>query len=110
MAQNTSAPAIAQSLAMAVIASSNAPLVLLGGDLTVVLASASFCTAFGLDAAAVPGLKIQELGDGEWNVPQLLSLLQATLSGQAEVTAYEMDLKRKGQDPRRLVLNAQKLE
>ncbi|MDB5594684.1 MAG: Signal transduction histidine kinase [Hyphomicrobiales bacterium] len=110
MVQHTSTPAIAQSLAMAVIASSNAPLVLLGGDLTVVSASASFCTAFGLNAAVVPGLKIHELGDGEWNVPQLRSLLQATLSGQAEVSAYEMDLKRKGQDARRLVLNAQKLE
>jgi len=41
-------------------------------------------------------------------VPQLRSLLSATLSSHARIEVYEMDLKG-GAAPRRLVLNAQKL-
>ena len=41
-------------------------------------------------------------------MPQLRSLLSATLSSHAKIEAYEMDLKG-GAAPRRLVLNAQKL-
>jgi len=49
-----------------------------------------------------------KLGTGEWDVPQLRSLLSATMSGLARVDAYEMDLDT-GEGARRLVLNAQKL-
>ena len=42
--------------------------------------------------------------------PQLRSLLQVTLSGAAQVEAYEMDLKRPGRDPRRLVITAHMLD
>jgi len=50
------------------------------------------------------------LGSGEWDVPQLRSLLKATLSGAADIEAYEMDLKRTGRDPRRLVITAHQLD
>ena len=42
-------------------------------------------------------------------MPQLRALLQATLSGAAEVDAYEMDLKRAGRATRRLVIAAHRL-
>ena len=100
---------IALSLMLAVVASSNAPLLLLDGDLTVIAASTSFCLAFQVDPVAVTNRGIFELGGGEWDVPQLRSLLKATSSGHAEIDAYEMDLIRQGHEPRRLVLNAQKL-
>ncbi len=103
-------PEAANSLALAVIASSNAPLVLLDGDLAVIAASASFCQAFDIDPASAPGRRLFELGAGEWDAPQLRSLLRATLSGQAEIQAYEMDLERKDREGRRLVLNARKLD
>lgn len=96
-------------LALAVIASSNAPLLLLDGDLDVVAASESFCAAFELDPASVAHRPLAALGAGEWNVPQLDSLLRATVAGHAEIDAYEMDLKRDGVDDRCLVLNAHKL-
>ena len=99
----------ADKLALAVIASSHAPLLLLDGDLTVVAASASFCRAFDIAPAAVSGRPLVALGSGEWNVPQLESLLLTIASGLAEIDAYEMDLARPGQENRRLVLNARKL-
>lgn len=103
-------PDAAASLAVALIASSKAPLILLAEDLTVIGASASFCRAFGIDARTVNGTKLPLLGSGEWNVPQLLSLLRATFAGAAAIDAYEMDLARKGQPTACLVLNAHKLD
>ena len=98
------------NLAMAVVASSSAPLLLLDEDLKVIAASDSFCRAFSIDPASVVGKALPELGAGEWNAPQLDGLLRATASGRAAVDAYEMDLKREGDDVRRLVLNARKLD
>jgi two-component sensor histidine kinase len=95
---------------LAVIASSTAPLLLLDADLTLIAASKSFCRAFRIDPTAIAGRPFGELGAGEWNVPQLMSLLNATASGYAEVDDYEIDLRRAGQGDRRLVLNAQKLD
>lgn len=100
----------ALSLMLAVIASSNTPLLLLDGDLGVIAASTSFCRAFQLEPASVPKSQFSGLGRGEWNVPQLMSLLEGTASGAAEVHAYEFDLKREGQAPRLLVMNAHKLD
>lgn len=98
------------SLMLAVVASSDAPLVLLDGDLKVVAASASFCRDFQIAPASVSGNRLSTLGQGEWDVPQLVSLLEGTASGAAKVYAYEFDLKRNGQAPRLLVMNAHKLD
>jgi two-component sensor histidine kinase len=103
-------PEAASSLALAVIQSSNAPTVLLDDDFNVIAASASFFGAFQIDAATTPGQSLYRLGEGEWDVPQLRSLLKATVAGHAEIDAYEMDLERAARTSRRLVLNARKLD
>ena len=111
MAVRISAPAtVAESLTLAMIASSDAPLLLLDGDLNIIGASHSFGRAFSVDNAAAPGLSVFDLGAGEWNLPKLRSLLSATASGQAAIEAYEIDLAPAGRDTRRLVIKAQKLE
>lgn len=105
-----SIPVTTTALGMALIASSKAPLLLLGDDLTVIAASASFCSAFGINPATIDGTKLADLGSGEWDVPQLQSLLRATFAGAAAIDAYEMDLARQGQKTACLVLNAHKLD
>jgi len=97
------------NLAFAVVDSSSTPLLLLDGDLVVITASASFCRAFHTDLAAALGQKIFALGAGEWDIPQFRVLLGATVSGDAAIDAYEMDMKALGGDIRSLVLNARKL-
>jgi two-component sensor histidine kinase len=109
---DTHIPVLAEgrdSLALAVVAASNAPVLLVDGALNIVAASHSFCEAFALDPDGIEGAPLSTLGAGEWDVPQLSSLLKATAAGFAEIDAYEMDLKRKGQVSRRLVINACKL-
>lgn len=103
-------PDVTLNLALAVVASSTAPLLLLGEDLTLIAASKSFCRAFQIDPASVSGLTLRKLGSGEWGIPQLMSLLKATASGYAEIDNYEIDLSRDGRENRRLVLNARKLD
>ena len=98
------------SLAMALIESSKAPLLLLDDDIVVIGASSSFCDAFNLDPAMVAGRRLADLGAGEWDVPQLSSLLRATIAGAAEIDAYEMDLVREGKRTCRLILSAHKLD
>jgi len=90
------------------VVSSTAPLLLLDGEQKIVAASATFCETFGIAPATIQGRRLFELGAGEWNVPQLRSLINATASDAAVVPSYEMDLKVAGR-PRRLVLNVKKL-
>jgi two-component sensor histidine kinase len=104
-------PDAASSLGVALIVSSQAPLILLNEDLEVIATSKSFCRIF--EVAHPPGgtgVTLAELGAGEWNVPQLDSLLRATAAGDAAIDAYEMDLVRPGKEPCRLVLNAHKID
>jgi len=99
----------ADSLALAVIGSSNAPVLLLDGDLVVIAASETFHETFEIDPPAT-GIPLAALGAGEWNVPQLGSLLRATAAGSASIDAYEMDLTRPGKVTCCLVINARKLD
>jgi two-component system, sensor histidine kinase PdtaS len=103
-------PDTSPGLAMALVASSQAPLLLLDGDINIVAASISFCREFGCDPDTVNGLPLARLGAGEWDVPQLDSLLRATFNGAAAIDAYEMDLVREGREPARLILNALRLD
>ena len=49
------APHVEAASTLAVVASSNEPLLFLASDLTVIAASASFCRVFQIDPASVPG-------------------------------------------------------
>jgi two-component sensor histidine kinase len=102
-------PAVLQSLAFALVAASTTPLLLLDDDLNIVTASTSFEAAFGVDMAFAANGPLAALGGGEWNTPQLVTLLKATLSGYAQVQDYEMILTRESRPARQLILNAHKL-
>jgi two-component sensor histidine kinase len=98
------------SLATALVESSKVPLLLLDDKVVVIGASSSFCNTFNLDPATIANRKLAVLGAGEWDVPQLNSLLRATIAGAAEIDAYERDLVRVGKTTCRLILSAHKLD
>ncbi len=98
------------SLGIALVVSSNTPLVLLDENLIVVVASTSFCQQFGLLAENVARRSLFELGGGEWNIPQLKSLLRATVSGNAAIESYAFDLSRKDMPRLNLTVHARKLD
>ncbi len=97
-------------LAMALIASSSVPVLLLDAALNLVAVSVSFCAAFEIDPQPAAGTPLVALGAGEWNVAQLTQLLRATAAGLAEVDAYEMDLHLPERVICGLVINARRLD
>jgi two-component system, sensor histidine kinase PdtaS len=106
-------PDAALALGLAVVAASTAPLMLLDAGFDVIGASDSCRKAFDLTPAPAALGSIFALGSGEWQLPRLRSLLQATLAGDASpnvtVDAYELDLVLPGLGKRRLVLHARRL-
>lgn len=103
-------PDPAGTLAMALIIASQAPVVLLDGSLDVIAASASFYRSFDLTPATDGRISLANLGEGEWNVPQLIQLLRSTASGMPPIEAYEMDLVRPNQPTRHLITSASKID
>ena len=101
---------LGRTLGLAVVLASDAPLLLLDERLLVVAASDSFCAAFGIDPATVTGMKLYDLDHHHWDLPRLHSLIDATLSGQAEVEAYEMEIDTSAGDSRCVVIKAQRLD
>lgn len=100
---------VALSLTLAIVTSSPEPLLLLDSQLCVVSASTSFCAAFGLIPARLPGHALWALGDGEWDNPQLLSLMKEALSGDGMPDACEMGLQRPGRQVQHLIVHARRL-
>ena len=85
-------PQSASSLGLALVVSSSTPLLLLNEELVVKAASGSFCRSFSVNCETVVGKELFELGNGEWDIPQLRSLLVATAAGNAAIDAYEIDV------------------
>jgi two-component sensor histidine kinase len=85
-------------------------LLVLDDRFVVISASASFCSAFGIVPRTIEGIALAKIGNGEWDVPQLLSLLRATLANNAAVESYEMNLVRDGHATACVSINAQRLD
>ena len=100
---------VALSLTLAVVTSSPAPLLLLDGDLTVIAASTSFCDVFGADAGQLTGRSLYSLDGGEWDSPELRSLMTATVSGHGTLDPRDIDLKRARRQARHLIVQARQL-
>lgn len=97
------------SLALALIISSQTPVLLLDSELRIVAASTTFYRDFRIARRYTPLERLIDLGAGEWNVPQLLQLLHMVAEGEPKIEAYEMDLVRPGEPDCQLVLSAHRL-
>ncbi len=103
-------PTVELTLAIAMVTTAASPLLLLNGELDVIAASATFCSAFEVEPGSVNGRDMFSLGRGEWDAPRLRSLLTAVASGGAKVEAYEFDLETRDRGARRLCVNAHRLD
>lgn len=100
---------MALELALAVVSSSAAPLLLVDGDMRLLAASDSFYASFQLPPAGTIGSSIFELDSGRWDLKRLRSVLAASLTSDDAIEAYEFDLPTQERGTRRLVVKAQKL-
>jgi PAS domain S-box-containing protein len=86
-----------------------AGLLVLEPDLTVRFANRAFCSTFSVAREDTVGRKLHELGNGQWDIPELNSLIESILPGGATIEAFEVDRVFPSIGRRVMVLNAQKV-
>jgi two-component sensor histidine kinase len=98
-----------QALARAIVDTIREPLLVLDNDLRVVLASRSFYMTFKTARQDVQGISVFALADGQWNIPELRSLLQMIVPQHAVMEAFEVEQDFVGIGRRTMRLNARKV-
>ena len=66
-------------------------LLVLDPDLTVRFANRSFGRTFAVTPEDTVGRKLYELGNGQWDIPELRSLIETILSERETIEAFEVD-------------------
>ena len=79
------------SLAEAIVDTVREPLVVLDRELRVIAASRSFYRTFAVEPRNTQGRKLYELGDGQWNIPALRTVLEDVIPKHRTVEAYEVE-------------------
>jgi two-component sensor histidine kinase len=97
------------ALAQAVVDTIREPLLVLDKDLRVVTANRSFYLTFKMHRQHVQGLPVYALGDGEWDIPELRSLLADIAPQHAVMEAFEVEREFATIGRRIMLLNARKL-
>jgi signal transduction histidine kinase len=93
----------------AIIATIRQPLVVLDGGLRIRLASRSFYENFQVTPEATEGQYLYELGNGQWNIPALRSLLEDILPKETVLENFELTHDFPSLGRRVMMLNARKL-
>ncbi len=96
-------------LAEAVVATVREPLMVLDADLGVVSANRAFYTTFKVSPEDTLGKFLYDLGNGQWNIPALRTLLEDILSRNIEFHDFEVTHEFESIGRRSLRLNARRL-
>jgi PAS domain S-box-containing protein len=84
-------------------------LLVLDSDLTIRFANRSFCATFAVVPEDAVGWRLYELGNGQWDIPELRSALETIISGGKSIEAFEVDRFFPSIGRRVMVLNARKV-
>ncbi|MET0272587.1 MAG: histidine kinase dimerization/phosphoacceptor domain -containing protein [Phenylobacterium sp.] len=99
----------AQTLAQAIVNTIHEPLLVLDARLGVLAASRSFYDTFKVQPAQTRGVSLYELGDGQWDIPALRTLLDTILPEQIAMDDFEVDHDFPGVGRRIMLLNARQV-
>jgi len=102
--------AAARDYAEAIVETVRDPLLALSGDLRVRSANSAFHETFGINAADSTGRLVYELGDGQWNIPELRTLLEEMIPAQQQIDDYELGLGIPQLGTRCMMLNARRID
>jgi two-component sensor histidine kinase len=81
----------AYPLAQAIVDTIRDPLLVLDQDLRVVTANRAFHHTFRINRQDIQGRPVYELGDGQWDIPELRLLLEDVAPQHAVIEAYEVE-------------------
>jgi two-component sensor histidine kinase/nitrogen-specific signal transduction histidine kinase len=96
--------------AAAILATMRQPLLVLNGDLRVETANRAFFRTFEIGEAETTGRLVYELGNGQWDIPELRELLEEVLLGNGTVEGFKVEHEFDGIGRRVMVLNAHRME
>ncbi|RWX58817.1 PAS domain-containing protein, partial [Mesorhizobium sp. M4B.F.Ca.ET.089.01.1.1] len=99
----------ARIYAEAIVGTVRQPLLVLNAELHVQSANAAFYELFRVAAKDTLGSLLYGLGNGQWDIPALRTLLDEVLSKNQEVTDYEVEHEFRDIGRRSMLLNARKL-
>lgn len=85
------------------------PLVVLGQDLRVKTASRAFYQAFKVNPAATENQLLYDLGNGQWDIPRLRTLLEEILPQNNQFNDFEVEHTFEGIGHRIMLLNARRI-
>jgi two-component sensor histidine kinase len=97
------------ALAQAIVDTIREPLLVLDKDLRVVTANRSFYLTFRMQRQDVQGLPVYALGNGQWDIPELRSLLADIAPQHAVMDGFEVERDFASIGRRIMLLNARKL-
>ena len=97
------------SLAEAIVDAVREPLLVLDRDLRVIAASRSFYRTFAVAPRKTRGRLLFDLGDGQWNIPSLRTLLEDIVPKRRTVEAYEVEHEFPTIGRRVMLLNARRV-
>lgn len=104
-----SAVADACALAQGIVDTVREPVLVLDEKLRVIAASRSFYTAFKVNPEDTQDKKLYELGDGQWDIPSLRTLLESVIPEHGVMEDYEVEHDFPGLGHRIMCLNARQI-
>jgi two-component system CheB/CheR fusion protein len=99
----------AQKLAESIVDTVREPLIVLDNVLKVASASRSFYQNFQATKEDTIGRQLYELGNRQWDIPQLRELLEAILPGNQILEGYEVEHDFPAIGKRKMLLNARRI-
>ncbi|MDX8440659.1 chemotaxis protein CheB [Mesorhizobium australafricanum] len=99
----------ARIYAEAIVGTVRQPLLVLDARLRVQSANRAFCELFRVAAKETVGSLLYDLGNGQWDIPILRTLLEEVLSKNRDVTDYEVEHGVRDSGRRCMLLNARRL-
>jgi two-component system CheB/CheR fusion protein len=96
-------------LAESIVETIREPFVVLDGGLIVRSANKSFYAQFKVNPADTVNRRIYELGDGQWDIPQLRKLLEEIVPADSGVTGYRVDHEFPGIGARVMMVSARRI-
>ena len=98
-----------KALSDGIIETLREPLLVLGRDLVVLSASREFYSTFEAHEDETIGQRLDALGDGQWQIPDLLNLLTEVIPHDTAVEDFEVHHDFPAIGPRTILLNARRI-
>lgn len=98
------------SYAAQIVATVSQPIVVLTDDLEVELVNDAFCRAFQVTKEESQRRRLYDLGNRQWDIPELRALLQAVVNKRQSLNDYRVEHDFEGIGKRVMLLNARHMD